>query len=243
MARASFLFSVTFLSAISAGAAGCTHAALPPASAIGAQPSKANAIAAPSRPASVARIEPVTDSHSSAALTQAPGDYVVYRFSGSFRKHPITLTQRVVAVQGAMLTVDSTLQDGARKRTVRATFDKSPGAARELVSAVRTDGASPAPLSPEAYESFLAETILAADANEETLGTENVTLAIGAKKFECTKTSYRVLVGSRKATMSTLSSADFAWGDVGGEIRAKDGKLLYRVEVVDAGNDVTKIAP
>ena len=36
--------------------------------------------------------------------------------------------------------------------------------------------------------------------------------------------------------MRTLQSDDFAWGDVGGEITAEDGRVLYRAELIDAGH-------
>src|SRR4051812_39271972 len=36
----------------------------------------------------------------SSAASQKSGDFVVYRFTGSFRKKPLTLTQRVVEVKG-----------------------------------------------------------------------------------------------------------------------------------------------
>ena len=43
-------------------------------------------------------------------------------------------------------------------------------------------------------------------------------------------------VGKHEATMSTVESEAFPWGDVGGDITTADGQLLYRVEVVDAGS-------
>src|SRR5262249_40411866 len=136
----------------------------------------------------------------------------------------------------ARFVIESTLEDGGHKRVVRATFDRTPGAAHELQSAIRIDDHGAHPMNADAYEQLMSETFLAADRNEETLGTESVTLSVGKTKLEATKTRYRVVVGKRKATMSTVSSAAFAWGDVGGEILADDGKVLYRVEVLDAGN-------
>jgi len=54
--------------------------------------------------------------------------------------------------------------------------------------------------------------------------------------FQARQTSYRVRLGKRQATLRTVESAGFAWGDVGGDITA-DGKVLYRAEVVEAGHD------
>jgi hypothetical protein len=173
----------------------------------------------------------------SVAIAQKPGDFIVYRFSGSFRKKALTLTERVVDVKGALATVDLTLDDGMKKRTLRVHFDHTPGARHEVVSVARLEGGVEKPATVEAYDAMMTETVLAADENESTLGTESVTLAVGSKNLECTKTSYRVLVGKKRATMSAVVSDGFAWGDVGGEIKSDDGKVLYKAEVLDAGND------
>lgn len=226
------------VSALLALASGCTHAASSTNVAAPARatlPLPAPAPATPSIDALAAEV--VSESPK---LSQKPGDFVVYKFTGSFRKEPITLTQRVLEVKGWTLVVEYTLKDGARKRTARVTLDKAPGAKREIVAVIRVEGATQTAMSEADLDKWLAETVLAADANESTLGTENVTVAVGGKKLDCTKTTYRVLVGKKKATMSSITSAGFAWGDVGGEIKADDGKLLYRAEVIDAGSDATR---
>lgn len=226
------------IAAILAVASGCMHSTTsnaPPLVVAQAAPG-APAAAAPSIDALAAEVTPASPKQ----LTQKPGDFVVYKFSGSYRKQPLTLTQRVVDVKGWTLVVEYTLKDDARKRTARVTFDKAPGAKREMVSILRIDGAKETTMTPAELDALMAETVLAADENESTLGTESLTLAVGGKKLDCTKTSYRVVVGKKKATMSTVTSAAFTWGDVGGEIRGDDGKVLYRVEVLDAGNDVAK---
>ena len=173
----------------------------------------------------------------STSAAQKAGDFVVYRFTGTFRKKALTLTERVVEVKGALATVDLTFDDGAKKRTLRVRFNHTPGAAHEVLSVARLEGGVEKPATIDAYEAMMADTILAADENESTLGTESVTLAVGGKNLDCKKTSYRVLVGKKKATMSALTSDGFAWGDVGGEIKSDDGKVMYKAEVIDAGND------
>lgn len=201
-------------------------------------------------PASVPAAEPTTVATDAAAQevasggqqapgnVQKPGDYVTYRFSGSFRKTPLTLTQRVVDVQGPKVTVDVTLKDGARSQALRAQFAGTPGGANlELIRVSRLDGTTERTVSNDAYDALMAKTMLAADRNEELVGTEAVDVTIAGRSIACTKTSYRVVVGKDKAIMSTLTSDAFAWGDLGGEIRRDDGRILYRAEVVDLGND------
>ncbi len=221
------------LAAILAVAGGCTHTLATTAPAV-AQATPVQATA-PVEPLAIDDVLPPA-APAVFAAGETAGDFVVYRFSGSFRRHALTLTQRVISVDGPNKVIESTIADGATKRTVRATFDKSPGRANELVGAVRVDDEGESRISAAAYESFMSETMLSADDNQGETSSENVKVAVGGKEVDAIKTSYRVLVGTKHATMSTTTSSGFAWGDVGGEIRSDDGKLLYRVEVIESGN-------
>ena len=166
------------------------------------------------------------------------GDYVVYRFSGSFRKTspaPLTLTERVLGREGVVLLLEVVLDDGAKKQTLHIHKDGAPGSAREIFDVTRVEAGGERPATIEAYEAMMAKTVLAADQNEAELGTEITSVLLGGKTLACKKTSYRVRVGKQEATMSTVASDTFPWGDVAGEITTLDGQLLYRVEVVDTG--------
>jgi hypothetical protein len=165
-----------------------------------------------------------------------PGDFVVYRFSGSFRKTPLTLTQRVIERSGSILTLDVTTEAGNVKRELRVKINDAADAKNEVLSVARLEGGVEKPASLDAYDALMAEATLAADQNEAFLGTEDVLVDIGGAPLPCHKASYRVRVGKKQATLNTLSSDGFAWGDIGGEITAAGGKLLYRAEVVDAGH-------
>lgn len=169
------------------------------------------------------------------------GDYVVYRFSGSFRKAAspasLTLTQRVLGRDGDVLSLEVVLDEGAKKQTLRIHKDSTPGAAQEVFDVVRVEAGQERPETVEAYEAMMAKTVLAADANEAQLGTEKTNVLLGGKALTCTKTSYRVRVGKHEATMSTVQSDAFPWGDVAGDITTLEGQVLYRVEVVEAGTE------
>ncbi len=179
----------------------------------------------------------------SAAFTQKPGDYVVYRFSGGFTKAPLVLTQRVVEASDVLLVVDLVLDDGKHKTTVRARYTHAPGAAHELLSASLVDASGAAkPMSAAELDALLARTGLAADENQGAIGTEHVLVSVGGHDIPCTQTRYRVVVGKRLATMRTLSSESFSWGDLGGDIVADDGRVLYRAEVVDLGGASPMVA-
>ncbi len=168
-----------------------------------------------------------------------PGDYVVYRFSGSFRKAPaapLTLTQRVLGRDGAVVSLEVVLDDGRKQETLRIRKDATPGSAEEVFDVTRVEAGVARSATVDAYAALMAKTVLAADQNEAELGTETTNVHVGGKTLRCKKTSYRVRVGKHEATMSTVESEGFPWGDVAGDITTTDGQVLYRVEVLEAGS-------
>jgi len=222
------------LSIVTCLAAGCARTSSSPSPAV-----PASLAVAPAAP--VAQEEASDDaahaSSESAAFTQKPGDYVVYRFSGGFRKTPLLLTQRIVEATDVLLVVDLTLDDGAHKTSVRARYTHAPGATHEVASVARIDAAgSEKPMTLAEFDTLMAQTALTADDNEGSTGSEQVTVAVGGHDLPCTRTRYQVVLGKHHATMSTLTSDAFPWGDVGGEITSDQGRVLYRAEVVDVGS-------
>jgi hypothetical protein len=129
-----------------------------------------------------------------------------------------------------------TLDDHTKKTSLRVRMSESATSRGEIASVAKLEGDREIAVGIDAYDAFLAGTTLAADANEATLGTEDVTVEVGGTSYAGKKTTYRVRVGKRSAVMSTIESATSAWGDLGGEIKAKDGKLLYRAEVIELGH-------
>src|SRR4051812_26957826 len=110
-------------------AMGCGHAALDLGAAAPAPP-VANAGITASASGESATPTPASDVGSdaepaAAANARMPGDFVVYRFSGSFRKTPLTLTQRVVARKGSVLTIDLVAVEGEDREELRVTLDEA----------------------------------------------------------------------------------------------------------------------
>jgi len=62
-----------------------------------------------------------------------------------------------------------------------------------------------------------------------------MTVEGGGQSIACKKTTYLVTVGKNTAVMSITQADGFSWGDVGGEIKTKDGALLYRAELIEVG--------
>jgi hypothetical protein len=156
------------------------------------------------------------------------GDMRVQRFSGSFTKTPLTLTEEIVAMAGSLVIVDYTLEEGKRTTRLRVTHDKT---SDRVLRVKEMRGTQELPSSVEAYDAMLAKTMLVPDDNEAKIGTEKATCLIGTKEIDCQKTSYRVKIGKQTATFSVAQSSDGQ--DIGGEISDSDGKVFYRAEVVD----------
>jgi hypothetical protein len=220
---------------VGCGRAALDHEAVTPAPA-SVEPEAPKAQADKAAPAQEEKAEIGADGTPAAAPETAgrmPGDFVVYRFTGSFRKAPLTLSQKVVARAGSILTVDVSLTDGDKKDEMRVRIDEASG--NQVLGAALLDKGIEKPSTIAVYEALMAKTTLSADANEAVVGTEDVTLDVGGAQIPAKRTTYRVRVGKKAATMSTFESASFAWGDVGGEI-ASGGKLLYKAQVIEAGH-------
>jgi hypothetical protein len=164
------------------------------------------------------------------------GDYVVFHFSGSYKSGRRTLTERVVEQSDDDITLDMTLADGVGEKTIRVTLSETPETFGEVLAVSSVNGETVKPIELSAYDAMMKEIVLAADQNEALLGTEDVVVAVGEESIGCTKTRYRVKVGNKSATLSTLTSEAFPWGDVGGEIASEQGELIYRAELVAIGN-------
>lgn len=181
-----------------------------------------------------------------AAPAMAPwgaGDFVVYRFSGSFHKRPATLTEKIVARQGDTFTLDVTYDDGKTRESIRARMKGESPARAEVLSVARLARGAEQPASPALFDEVLARVALVADQNEARLGTEEVKLAVaGHGSLACERATFRVKVGAQTATMRTIESPAFAWGDLGAEITAADGAVIYKAEIVDAGHESAKPA-
>jgi hypothetical protein len=174
------------------------------------------------------------------ALRQ-PGDFVVYRFTGSYRKEPVTLTQRVIDRSFDTLLVDVTIEDGKKTKRLRLRIDDTVKSGGELLSVAELDGNVQRPFGVPAFEKLMGELVLGADENQGMIDSRPITVHLPNGEIACTRTSYKVKVGKREAVMRTVAAEKFAWGDVGGEITTLDGKVLYKAEIIDIGGAATSL--
>ena len=175
-------------------------------------------------------------SSSSSALRQ-PGEFATYRFSGSYRRAPVTVSYRVVERDEATITLDVSSTTEGQSQRFRLEMTDGPSGSGEILSVARWDGASTQPVDPAQYEALMQQTIAPIEHNEADLERQHHEVAIGDRTVECTRATYRVLADGRAATMTIFESPSFAWGDLGGEITTADGGVLYKAEIVEVGKE------
>lgn len=182
-------------------------------------------------------LETAAATDTDATPARATGDFVVYKFTGSFRNKPLTLTERVVAKKGDTILIDFLAEEGATKQELLVKMSDAAGKKNEVIAVSKIEGGKVLPSNTAAFEALMQKTMLAADQNEAVVANEDVTLDVAGKSLPCHKTTFRVKVGKKAATMHTIESQSFAWGDVGGDITTEKGKTLYKAEVVEIGHE------
>lgn len=161
-----------------------------------------------------------------------PGDFVVVRVSGAHVGATFVLTERVIGVWGQIEVVDVTLEGEGVEERLRVRFQAGTGRA---VAVSRFVGPDEVPATLADYEKLLERTQLAPDSNDELVRTSKETCLVGERAIDCEATTYTVTVGGERATMTVSRSESLAGRDVSGEIRAADGRVLYRAEILDQG--------
>lgn len=179
------------------------------------------------------------DAPAKTALADNVGDYFVQRFSGSFSKKPMTLTERIVAGKGNLQVIDYTLEAGDKSEHLRIERDVNTG---RIARVTRFEGNKEIPSDLKAYDAMMDRTVFAADQNVASLGKKAETCLVGKKELDCQKTRYKVLVGDKPATLSVETSKAVPGRAVAGELSTADGKLLYRAEIIDMGHGAPGVA-
>ncbi len=171
--------------------------------------------------------------------TRSVGDWVTTEFAANGK--PITVQQRVIARDGAMSVVEVAVKDGAKTQTFRLRVQTT-AAGEQPLDVTKVEGGIEHATTMATYEAALQKTVPTVDRNDGMLDVEPVTIDVGTRKIEAVRTTYKVFVGGKPATMSVIHSDAFAWGDLGGEIVTESGKKLYSTRVVEAGDAGTEVA-
>jgi hypothetical protein len=161
------------------------------------------------------------------------GDFHVFRYSGSFSKRPVTLTEQVITVSddGTSVT-DFVMEDGDKVTALRVEKKKDGEVA--CVTRRSKDGEEPATI-PD-FDRMMKRVQFVPDSNDEVVGTEDTTCMVGGDSTPCEVTRYKVTVGKKQAILSVSRSKEHG-RDLGGEIVTTSGKVLYTASMIERGND------
>jgi hypothetical protein len=161
------------------------------------------------------------------------GDFHVYQYSGAFAKEPVTLTEQVVAMDKDLLVVDFVLEEGSTMSALRVRM--KPDNDVVSVSRITDDGEAPATVAD--YDALMQKTELVPDSNDAVLGAEHTSCLVGEEQVACDVTTYEVTYGKKHAKLTITTSPDLPGRDIGGDVVADDGKVLYSARLVERGNE------
>lgn len=167
------------------------------------------------------------------------GDWIATEFTTAGK--PITVRQRVLSRDGAMSIVEVAISDRGRTQTFRLRSETT-RAGEHVLDVTKVEGGIEHATTMAAYEAALQKTVPNVERNDGTLDAEPVTIDLNGRKIEAVRTTYKVVVGGKPATMSVLHSDAFAWGDLGGDVVTDSGKKLYSTRVVDMGQATRAVA-
>lgn len=161
------------------------------------------------------------------------GDFAVHRFSGSFQKTPLTLTEEVIGEEAGWWVIDYTFEEQSGTSKLRVRFDPRTDSVRRVA---RLEGGREVTVPLAEYERMMERTSFAADDNDGLLTSTSNTCLVGPSELDCETKTYRVRIGEEEARLVVSHSAQVLGGDVLGDITTKDGKLIYRSELLETGN-------
>jgi hypothetical protein len=172
--------------------------------------------------------------------TRNVGDWVTTEFANAAGK-ATTVQQRVLSRDGAASIVEVQIKDGKTAQIFRMRTQTT-RAGEQVLDVTKVDGGIEHATTLASYEAAMQKTVPSVDRNDGMLDVEPVTVDLGTRKIEAVRTTYKVVVNGKPATMSVIHNDGFAWGDLGGEIITESGKKLYSTKVVEAGSGTTEVA-
>ena len=161
------------------------------------------------------------------------GDFQVHRFSGSYQKSPLILSEEVVARENGMWLIDYTFEEQSGSTKLRVRFDPRTDS---VVGVSKFEGPRELSVPVATYEKLIERTSFAADSNDGLLASTRGTCLVGPTELDCETKSYRVALGDQAAILNVSRSDSVPNGDLAGDIIGSDGSLIYRTELIEMGN-------
>ncbi|MEO6602730.1 MAG: hypothetical protein ABIQ16_22795 [Polyangiaceae bacterium] len=167
------------------------------------------------------------------AESRKVGDFSVHRFSGSYQKAPLTLTEEVVGQEFGLWVIDYTFEEQAGTTKLRVRFNPR---TESVFSVAKLDGAQETSVPISVYEQLIERTSFAADANDGVVAQGRTTCLVGPSELDCDTKTYKVRVGDQFGRLTVSHSDQVPSGDVTGDLIAEDGTVIYRSELLEMGN-------
>jgi hypothetical protein len=167
------------------------------------------------------------------------GDWIATDFV-SAGKH-VTVRQRLLSRDGAMSVTEVAVVDHGRTQTFRLR-SQTTASGEDILGVTKIVAGVEHATTMAAYDAALRKTVPDVERNDGTVDAEPVTVDVGGRKIDAVRTTYKVIVNGKPATMSVVHSDAFAWGDLGGDVITDSGKTLYSTHVVDMGGQTRAVA-
>ena len=161
------------------------------------------------------------------------GDFHVYQYSGSFAKEPLTLTEQVVGKDGDALIVDFVLEQGSKMTALRVRMHTD----GEVLAVRRITDDGDVVASRADYDAMMKKTEFVPDSNDQKVGSDHTSCLIGDEQVDCDATTYMVTLGGKQAKLTITRSGRVPGRDIGGDVVAEDGKVLYSARLIERGNE------
>jgi len=193
-------------------------------------------VKAPSSPRTFSHSEPKTEAPKAdeAVAARRVGDFAVHMISGSFRKHPALLTERVIGDEYGAWVIEYTLEDTDGSASLRVWIDQESDQVKRVSRLV--EGVEK-PATVADYDALMASASVVPDTNDGLVANNSGTCMLGPAELDCETKNYKVWLGDREASLGVTQSAAVPGTDLSGEITAADGSIIYRSELIERGNE------
>jgi hypothetical protein len=173
----------------------------------------------------------------------APGDYAVYRYSGSYRKDPVTLKRTVEAAPaGGDIIFLNQWESAGEKRTWREHIAPRPyDLTHNLAGRVELpDGDGWSEVSNPDNMKLLElrdGTLFNPQGLPHLRKEEPGEFLAGGNKYPCVVKTYRTMVRGKRALLVRREAKGFKWGPLSEEYKAiQSVDFVFRSELIEEGN-------
>jgi hypothetical protein len=199
-----------------------------------AQQQSEQVVKAPTSPRAVVAKKAEVPKKADEPSARRVGDFAVHMISGSFRKQPALLTERVIGDEYGSWIIEYTIEDNEGANTLRVWMNQD---SDQIVKVSRMVDGAEKPGTIADYEALMASASVVPDTNDGLVANSSGTCTLGPAELDCETKSYKVWLGEREANLGVTQSAAVPGIDLSGEITAADGSVIYRSELVERGNE------